>query len=116
MVTMVTKERIEELIAKNSADLKTYKGYLNENYVYQFEWVAERVFKLEWKNDVLNYLLSFFNDKSKKNPIEFVERLRERYRNDLTTRTLMSSSTNPLANLASLWISECKQDLIADLS
>lgn len=106
---MVTKERIEKLIAKNSAELKTYKEYLNENYVYHFEWVAERVFKLEWKNNVLNNLLSNFN-------IELVERLRERYRVDLTTRTLMSSSTNTLANLASLWISECKQDLIADLS
>lgn len=112
---MVTKERIEKLIAKNSADLKTYKDYLNENYVYNFEWVAERVFKLEWKNNVLNFLLSNFNE-NKKNPVESVERLRERYRIELTTQTLMSSSTNPLANLASLWISECKQNLIADLS
>lgn len=113
---MVTKERIEKLIAKNSANLKTYKDYLNENYVYNFEWVAERAFKLEWKNNVLNNLLSVFNDENHKNPIESVERLRDRYRIDLTTRTLMSSSTNTLANLASLWISECKQDLIADLS
>lgn len=112
---MVTKERIEKLIAKNSADLKTYKDYLNENYVCNFEWVAERIFKLEWKNNVLNFLLSNFNE-NEKNPVESVERLRERYRIELTTQTLMSSSTNPLANLASLWISECKQNLIADLS
>ena len=113
---MVTKEHIEKLIAKNSAELKTYKDHLNENYVYHFEWVAERVFKLEWKNNVLNNLLSVFNDENNKKPIESVERLRDRYRIDLTTRTLMSSSTNTLANLASLWICECKQDLIADLS
>ena len=87
---MVTKEHIEKLIAKNSAELKTYKDYLNENYVYHFEWVAERVFKLEWKNNVLNNLLSVFNDENNKKPIESVERLRDRYRIDLTKRTLMS--------------------------
>lgn len=113
---MVTKERIEKLIAKNSAELKTYKGYLNENYVYNFAWVAEKIFKLEWKNNVLNTLLSIFNDGDNKNAVESVEMLRERYRIELTTQTLMSSSTNTLANLASLWASECKQNLIADLS
>lgn len=113
---MVTKERIEKLIAKNNAELKTYKDYLNENYVFNFDSVAERVFKLERKNNVLNNILSVFNDENNKNPNDSLERLRERYRIDLTTRTLMSSSTNILANLASLWISECKQNIIADLS
>ena len=113
---MVTKERIEKLIAKNSANLKTYKDHLNENYVYNFEWVAERIFKLEWKNNVLNFLLSNFNDENEKNPVQSVEMLRERYRIELTTQTLMNSSTNPLANLANLWACECKQDLIVDLS
>lgn len=113
---MVTKERIEKLIAKNSAELKTYKGYLNENYVYHFVWVAEKIFKLEWKNNVLNTLLSIFNDGDNKNAVESVERLRERYRIELTTQSLMTSSTNALTNLASLWECECKQNLIADLS
>ena len=113
---MVTKERIEKLIAKNSAELKTYKEYLNENYVCHFDWVAEKIFKLEWKNNVLNTLLSIFNDENNKNPVATVERLIERYKIDLTTRPLMSSSTNTLTTLASIWACECKQNLIADLS
>lgn len=113
---MVTKEHIEKLIAKNSAELKTYKWYLNENYVSYFEWVAEKIFKLEWKNNVLNTLLSIFNDGDNENAVKTVERLRERYKIELTTQSLMSSSTNTLTNLASLWACECKQNLIADLS
>ena len=113
---MVTKEYIEKLIAKNNTQLKIYKSNLEENYLHYFEWLADKIFKLEWKNNVLNTLLSIFNDGDNKNAVESVERLRERYRIELTTQSLMTSSTNALTNLASLWECECKQNLIADLS
>lgn len=112
---MVTKEYIEKLIAKNNAQLKTYKSNLEENYLHHFEWFAERIFKLEWKNKILNDILALFNDENIKNADESVKRLKDRFRDDLITRRLMQSSSNPLANLSSLWINECKQEIIAEL-
>lgn len=112
---MVTKEYIEKLIARNNAQLKTYKSNLEENYLHHFEWLAERIFKLEWKNKTLNDILALFNDENIKNADESVKRLKDRFRDDLITRRLMQSSSNPLANLSSLWISECKQEIIAEL-
>lgn len=112
---MVTKEYIEKLIAKNNAQLKTYKSNLEENYLHHFEWLAERIFKLEWKNKILNVILVLFNDENIKNADESVKRLKDRFRDDLITRRLMQSSSNPLANLSSLWINECKQEMIAEL-
>lgn len=112
---MVTKEYIEKLIAKNNAQLKTYKSNLEENYLHHFEWLAERIFKLEWKNKILNDILALFNDENIKNADESVKRLKDRFRDDLITRRLMQSSSNPLANLSSLWINECKQEMIAEL-
>lgn len=112
---MVTKEYIEKLIAKNNAQLKTYKSNLEENYLHHFEWLAERIFKLEWKNKILNDILALFNDENIKNADESVKRLKDRFRDDLITRRLMQSSSNPLANLSSLWINECKQEIIAEL-
>lgn len=112
---MVTKEYIEKLIAKNNAQLKTYKSNLEENYLHHFEWLAERIFKLEWKNKTLNDILALFNDENIKNADESVKRLKDRFRDDLITRRLMQSSSNPLANLSSLWINECKQEIIAEL-
>lgn len=112
---MVTKEYIEKLIAKNNAQLKTYKSNLEENYLHHFEWLAEKIFKLEWKNKTLNDILALFNDENIKNADESVKRLKDRFRDDLITRRLMQSSSNPLANLSSLWINECKQEIIAEL-
>lgn len=111
---MVTKEYIEKLIAKNNAQLKTYKSNLEENYLHHFEWLAERIFKLEWKNKTLNDILVLFNDENV-NANDAVKRLKDRFRDDLITRRLMQSSSNPLANLSSLWINECKQEIIAEL-
>lgn len=112
---MVTKEYIEKLIAKNNTQLKIYKSNLEENYLHHFEWLAERIFKLEWKNKILNDILALFNDENIKNADESVKRLKDRFRDDLITRRLMQSSSNPLANLSSLWINECKQEMIAEL-
>lgn len=112
---MVTKEYIEKLIAKNNAQLKIYKSNLEENYLHHFEWLAEKIFKLEWKNKTLNDILALFNDENIKNADESVKRLKDRFRDDLITRRLMQSSSNPLANLSSLWINECKQEIIAEL-
>lgn len=111
---MVTKEYIEKLIAKNNAQLKTYKSNLEENYLHHFEWLAERIFKLEWKNKILNDILVMFNDENIKAD-DAVKRLKDRFKDDLMTRRLMQSSSNPLANLSSLWINECKQEMIAEL-
>jgi len=111
---MVTKEYIEKLIAKNNAQLKTYKSNLEENYLHHFEWLAERIFKLEWKNKILNDILVLFNDANIKAD-DAVKRLKDRFRDDLITKRLMQSSSNPLANLSSLWINECKQEMIAEL-
>ena len=111
---MVTKEYIEKLIAKNNAQLKTYKSNLEENYLHHFEWLAERIFKLEWKNKILNDILVLFNDENIKAD-DAVKRLKDRFRDDLITKRLMQSSSNPLANLSSLWINECKQEMIAEL-
>lgn len=112
---MVTKEYIEKLIAKNNAQLKTYKSNLEENYLHHFEWLAERIFKLEWKNKILNSILLLFNDDTIKNVDGSVERLKDRFKDDLMTKTLMQSSSNPLANLSSLWVNECKQEIITEL-
>ena len=111
---MVTKEYIEKLIAKNNAQLKRYKDNLEENYLHNFEWVAERVFKLEWKNKTLNDILVLFDDENE-NVETAVGNLKERFKNSLLTQPLMKSSTNPIANLTSLWISECKQEIIEEL-
>lgn len=111
---METKERIERLIAKNNAQIKSCKDNLEENFVFHFEWLAETLFKLEWKNKMLEYILSLFND-ADVNVEDSIKRLKERFKEELITRTLMDSSTNPVANLASLWVNECKQDLIAEL-
>ena len=111
---MVTKEYIKKLIAKNNAQLKTYKSNLEENYLHHFEWLAEKIFKLEWKNKTLNDILVLFNDENIKAD-DAVKRLKDRFRDDLITRRLMQSSSNPLANLSSLWINECKQEIIAEL-
>lgn len=111
---MVTREYIEKLIAKNNAELKTYKRNLDENYLHHFEWVAEKIFKLEWKNRMLNGVLALFNDVN----IDVdgsVKRLKDRFKDELITRTLMQSSSNPLANLTSLWVNECKQELIEEI-
>jgi hypothetical protein len=112
---MVTREHIVKMIAKNNAQIKTYKSNLDENYLYHFEWVAENIFKLEWKNKMLKYVLALFDDATIKNVDESIKRLKDRFKDDLITRTLMQSSTNPLANLTSLWINECKQELIAEI-
>lgn len=112
---MVTKEYIEKLIAKNNTQLKIYKSNLEENYLHYFEWLADKIFKLEWKNKILNDILALFNDENIKNADESVKRLKDRFRDDLITRKLMQSSSNPLANLSSLWINECKQEMIAEL-
>lgn len=113
---METKARIEKLIAQNKALIKSYKDKLEDDFTFHFEWVAERLFKLEWKNKLLEYILTLFEDDADAPDVDgFIIRLKERYKNELLTRTLMDSSTNPVANLTSLWISECKQDLIADL-
>lgn len=111
---MVTKEYIEKLIAKNKAQLKTYKDNLEENYLHHFEWVAEKIFKLEWKNKTLNDILVLFDDENV-NAENAVKNLKERFKNSLLTQSLMKSSTNPIANLTSLWISECKQEIIEEL-
>lgn len=111
---MVTKEYIEKLIAKNNAQLKTYKTHLEDNYLYHFEWFAEKIFKLEWKNKTLNNILALFNDENIKAD-DAVKRLKDQFKDDLMTGTLMRSSSNPLANLTSLWMSECKQEIIAEL-
>lgn len=111
---MVTKEYIEKLIAENNAQLKTYKSNLEENYLHQFEWLAKRVFKLEWKNKILNDILALFNDENIKAD-DAVKRLKNRFKDDLITRRLIQSSSNPLANLSSIWINECKQEIIAEL-
>lgn len=111
---MVTKEYIEKLIAKNNAQLKTYKSNLEENYLHHFEWLAEKIFKLEWKNKTLNDILVLFNDENIKAD-DAVKRLKDRFRDGLITGRLMQSSSNPLANLSSLWINECKQEIIAEL-
>ena len=111
---MVTKEYIEKLLAKNKAQLKTYKDNLEENYLHNFEWLAEKIFKLEWKNKILNDILVLFDDENV-NAENAVKNLKERFKNSLLTQQLMKSSTNPIANLTSLWISECKQELIEEL-
>ena len=111
---MVTKEYIEKLIAKNNTQLKIYKSNLEENYLHYFEWLAKDIFKLEWKNKTLNDILALFNDENV-NANDAVKRLKDRFRDDLITRRLMESSSNPLANLSSLWINECKQEIIAEL-
>lgn len=111
---MVTKEYIEKLLAKNKAQLKTYKDNLEENYLHNFEWLAEKIFKLEWKNKILNDILVLFDDETV-NAENAVKNLKERFKNSLLTQQLMKSSTNPIANLTSLWISECKQELIEEL-
>lgn len=111
---MVTKEYIEKLIAKNNAQLKRYKDNLEESYLHHFEWLAERVFKLEWKNKTLNDILVLFDDENI-NAEKAVGNLKERFKNSLLTQPLMRSSTNPIANLTSLWISECKQEIIEEL-
>lgn len=111
---MVTKEYIEKLIAKNNAQLKIYKSNLEENYLHHFEWLAEDIFKLEWKNKTLNDILALFNDENV-NANDAVKRLKDRFRDDLMTKRLMHSSSNPIANLSSLWISECKQEIIAEV-
>ena len=77
---MVTKEYIEKLIAKNNAQLKRYKDNLEENYLHHFEWVAERIFKLEWKNKTLNDILVLFNDENV-NVENAVGNLKERFKN-----------------------------------
>lgn len=110
---MVTKEYIEKLIAKNNAQLKRYKDNLEENYLHHFEWVAEKIFKLEWKNKTLTDFLLF--DDENVNLEYVVGNLKERFKNSLLTQPLMKSSTNPIANLTSLWISECKQEIIEEL-
>lgn len=111
---MVTKEYIEKLLAKNKAQLKTYKDNLEENYLHNFEWLAEKIFKLEWKNKILNDILVLFDDENV-NAENAVKNMKERFKNSLLTQQLMKSSTNPIANLTSLWISECKQELIEEL-
>lgn len=111
---MVTKEYIEKLLAKNNALLKNYKDDLEENYLHNFEWLAEKIFKLEWKNKILNDILVLFDDETV-NAENAVKNLKERFKNSLLTQQLMKSSTNPIANLTSLWISECKQELIEKL-
>lgn len=111
---MVTKEYIEKLIAKNNVQLKKYKDNLEENYLHHFEWVAEKIFKLEWKNKTLNDILVLFDDENV-NAENAVKNLKERFKNSLLTLPLMKSSTNPIANLTSLWISECKQEIIEEL-
>ena len=112
---MVTKEYIEKLIAKNNTQLKINKSNLEEGYLHYFEWLAEKIFKLEWKNKTLNDILALFDDENIKNADESVKRLKDRFRDDLITRRLMQSSINPLTNLSSLWINECKQEIIAEL-
>ena len=112
---MVTREYIEKMIAKNDAQLNTYKSNLNENYLHHFEWVGERIFKLEWKNKTLGDILLIFSDDNIVDKEASINRMKDRFRDDLITRTLMMSSSNPLANLTSLWINECKQELIAEL-
>ena len=110
-----TREHIEKMIAKNNAEIKTYKRNLDENYLHHFEWVAERIFKLEWKNRMLNGVLALFDDVNIKDVDDSVKRLKDKFKDDLITRTLMQSSSNPLANLTSLWVNECKQELIEEI-
>lgn len=112
---MITREHIEKMIAKNNAQIKTYKSNLDENYLHHFEWVSERIFKLEWKNKTLRDILLIFSDDNIVDKEVSINRMKDRFRNDLITRALMMSSSNPLANLTSLWINECKQELIAEL-
>ncbi len=112
---MVTREHIEKMIAKNNAQIKTYKSNLDENYLHHFEWVSERIFKLEWKNKILNAVLALFDDVNIKDVDDSVKRLKDRFKDDLMTGTLMQSSSNPLANLTSLWVNECKQELIEEI-
>lgn len=111
-----TREHIVKMIAKNNAEIKTYKRNLDENYLHHFEWVAKKIFKLEWKNRMLKGVLALFDDDVNiKDVYDLVERMKDRFKDDLITRTLMQSSSNPLANLTSLWVNECKQELIEEL-
>ena len=89
---MVTKEYIEKLIAKNNAQLKTYKEHLEENYLHYLEWVADKIFKLEWKNKTLNDILVLFDDENV-NTENAIKNLKERFKNSLLTLPLMKSST-----------------------
>lgn len=110
------KEKIEKLAFENFRPISTWKNRLNDNYLFNFEWVAEKLFKAKWIDDVYERLLNSINESIEQNDdtdfTERIENLKERYRNDLLTRSLMASSSNPLHNLSTLWICECKQELL----
>lgn len=111
---MITKEYIEKLMVENIKHINNYKERLGDNFLGNFEWVAEKIFKALWKDKIYEHIYGIYNEEDADVP-QAIERLKTRYKEDLISRTLMSSSTNPIHNLTTLWISECKQELLEEL-
>lgn len=113
---LAIKEKIEKVAIENYRAIRNYKERLDDNFLYNFEWCTEKLFKAKWIVNICDQIVDMIDKSIENNDdtniTKCIENMKERFRNDLLSRTLMASSTNPLHNLSTLWINECKQELI----
>lgn len=85
---------------------------INENFLFNFTWRAERAYKCAYIAHTINNILNTINEGKVQNFFIYFSGIRDNYISRLTTREVVESSTSMITNLCSLWETYARQDLL----
>lgn len=85
---------------------------INENFLLEFTWRAERVYKCAHIAYTINNILNTINEGKVQDFLVYFSGIRDNYISRLTTREVVESSSSMIANLCSLWETYARQELL----